>query len=223
VELTDSEPHFLVFRDSGSGKSSFLRTWMKGLVARRSAWEARVVVDYRRSLLGVLPQEYVGAYAGDANAARLYVEQVAARLAERLPPPDTTMEQLRDSSWWTGPEFYVVVDDYDLVGGSGRTSPLTPLVDYLPQAREIGLHVVVARRVAGLSRSQMREQLLSRVRELGTAGLVLSGDPREGVVLGDERAGPPPSRSGRPGPPRLPSAADSGGLGRLTPYAPNRG
>ena len=56
MELTDSEPHFLVFGDSGSGKSSFLRTWMKGLVARRSAWEARfVVVDYRRSLLGVLP------------------------------------------------------------------------------------------------------------------------------------------------------------------------
>lgn len=196
LELTDTEPHFLVLGDSGSGKSSFLRTWMKGLAARRSAWQARfVVIDYRRSLLGAVPQDYIGVYAGDPNAAAAYVEQVAAKLAERLPPPDTTMEQLRDRSWWTGPEFYVVVDDYDLVGGTGRTSPLAPLVDYLPQAREIGLHVVAARRVAGLSRGLMGERLLNRVKELGTAGLVLSGDPREGVVLGDQRAAHrPPGR-----------------------------
>jgi S-DNA-T family DNA segregation ATPase FtsK/SpoIIIE len=42
---------------------------------------------------------------------------------------------------------------------------------------------------------------------LGTAGLVLSGDPREGVVLGSERAGQrPPGRGvlvGRQAPPTL--------------------
>ncbi len=194
LDLTDSEPHFVVFGDAGSGKSTFLRTWMKGLAARRTAWEARfVIVDYRRALLGVVPQDYVGAYAGDANAARQYTEQVVAKLAERLPPPDVTMEQLRDRSWWTGPEFYFVVDDYDLV--AGRTSPLSPLTDYLPQAREIGLHVVVARRVAGYSRNQVNEQLLNRIKELGSAGLVLSGDHREGAVIGSERAAPrPPGR-----------------------------
>lgn len=187
VNLTDNDPHFLVFGDSGSGKSTFLRTWMKGLAERRTAWEARfIIVDYRRALLGVVPQDYVGAYAGDANAARVYTEQVAAKLAERLPPPDVTMEQLRDRSWWTGPDFYFVVDDYDLVGG--RTSPLAPLTDYLPQAREIGLHVVIARRVSGFSRNQVNEQLLNRAKELGSAGLVLSGDHREGALIGSERA-----------------------------------
>ncbi|MFG2525141.1 type VII secretion protein EccCa [Streptomyces sp. NPDC048527] len=194
LELTDGEPHFVAFGDSGSGKSTFLRTWMKGVAARRTAWEARfIVIDYRRSLLGVVPQDYVGAYAGDANAARVYTEQVTAKLAERLPPPDVTMEQLRDRSWWTGPEFYFVIDDYDLV--AGRTSPLAALTDYLPQAREIGLHVVVARRVTGYSRNQVNEQLLNRLKELGTAGLVLSGEHREGVLIGSERAAQrPPGR-----------------------------
>lgn len=195
LDLTATDPHFLVFGDSGSGKSTFLRTWMTGLAAERSAWEARfVVIDYRRSLLGVVPPDHLGAYAGDANAARVYVEQVAAKLAERLPPQDVTTEQLRERSWWTGPEFYVVVDDYDLVGG-GHQSPLAPLVDYLPQARELGLHVVIARRVGGLMRNQMSEPLLNRVRELGADGLILSGDHREGVVLGDHRAAQrPPGR-----------------------------
>ncbi|MFD3582543.1 type VII secretion protein EccCa [Streptomyces sp. NPDC058683] len=207
LNLTDADPHFLVFGDAGSGKSTFLRGWMKGLAARRSAFDARfVVVDYRRALMGAVDEEYIGAYIGDANAAQVYVEQVVAKLTERLPPANVTMEQLRNRDWWTGPEFHVVVDDYDLVA-NGRTSPLNPLLDFLPQAREIGLHMVVARRVAGSSRGQMSEQLLNRIKELGTAGLVLSGDPREGVVLGSERAAQrPPGRGvlvGRQAPPTL--------------------
>ncbi len=195
LDLTASDPHFLVFGDSGSGKSTFLRTWMTGLVARRTAYEARfIVVDYRRALLGVVPQAHLGAYAGDARAAQVYAGQVAAKLAERLPPPNVTVEQLRERNWWTGPDLYLVVDDYDLVS-NGRNSPLSPLVDYLPQARELGFHVVLARRVAGLTRIGATDPLLSRIRELGADGLVLSGDHREGVILGSQRAAQrPPGR-----------------------------
>jgi DNA segregation ATPase FtsK/SpoIIIE, S-DNA-T family len=194
VDLEGEDPHFLVYGDSGSGKSQFLRAWMSGLAARRSAREIRfIVVDYRRSLLGAVPDEYLGAYAGDANAARVYGEQVASKLAERLPPPSVTARELRERSWWSGPELYVVVDDFDLVGGS-RPAPLSELADYIPQAREIGFHLVAARRIAGSSRG-MGDGLLNRVRELGAGGLVLSGDHREGAILGSERAAErPPGR-----------------------------
>lgn len=142
----------------------------------------------------MVPPDHLGAYAGDTKAATAYVEQVAAEPAERLLPHDVTTEQLRERGWWTGPEFYLVVDDYDLMSG-GRQSPLAPLVDYLPQARELGLHVVLARHVSGLMRGQMPEPLLNRVRELGAGVLILSGDHREGMVLGDHRAAQrPPGR-----------------------------
>ncbi|MCB5906922.1 hypothetical protein LIU39_05735 [Streptomyces sp. SF28] len=140
---------------------------------------------------------------------------------ERLPPPSVTAAQLRDRSRWEGPELYVVVDDHDL-GGNGRNSPLAPLVDYLPQARELGFHLIAARRVSGFGRTAMTEPLLTRGRELGAAGLVLSGDPKEGVLISGERAAPrpraaaswsaasPPARSSRSPSPRTTPASDTG-------------
>jgi DNA segregation ATPase FtsK/SpoIIIE, S-DNA-T family len=201
LDLVGGDPHFLVFGDSGSGKTSFLRTFIDGIAATTSAWEARVVLfDYRRSLLGAVPEDYLGAYAPDATAAGAYVGQVCARLAERLPPSGIAQQALAERGWWQGPDIYLLVDDYDLVGGQ----PLAPLAEFLPHARDIGLHVVLARRVSGLSRG-FGDQFFNRINELGCAGLVLSGDRKEGPVLGDERAAlRPPGRGvlvrrGQPG------------------------
>jgi S-DNA-T family DNA segregation ATPase FtsK/SpoIIIE len=80
-----------------------------------------------------------------------------------------------------------VIDDYELVSG-GMPPPLAPLVEFVPHARDVGLHLVVARRVTGSARMSIADQLLSRIRELGCAGVVLSGDRREGAVIGEERA-----------------------------------
>jgi S-DNA-T family DNA segregation ATPase FtsK/SpoIIIE len=189
IDLCSADPHFMVFGDSGSGKTAFLRAWMRGLALRQSAMEARfVVVDYRRSLLGVVPDSYIGAQAGDTELATAYVAQLVDKLRERLPPPDVSPQALRLRNWWSGPELYLVVDDYDLVAGAASRGPLAPLADYLTQSRELGFHVVLARRVGGVSRALMSDPLISRLRELGSPGLVLSGDPREGVLLGDQRA-----------------------------------
>jgi S-DNA-T family DNA segregation ATPase FtsK/SpoIIIE len=188
IDLTKDESHLLVFGDTGAGKTQFLRRWLTGLTEKYSAWDARVVLfDYRRTLLGVVPDDHLGAYAGDSGAATVYVEQVCAKLRERLPPSTITPQELRARNWWQGPEIYVVIDDYELVGG-GMQSPLAPLVEFVPHARDVGLHLVVARRVTGSSRMSIADQLLSRMKELGCAGLVLSGDRREGPVIGEERA-----------------------------------
>jgi S-DNA-T family DNA segregation ATPase FtsK/SpoIIIE len=195
------EPHFLTFGDAGSGKTSFLRTFIGGLAATSSPWDVRVVlVDYRRSLLGAVPEDYLGAYAPDVTAVNAYVEQLCARLTERMPPAGITQQELAGRGWWEGPEIYLLIDDYDLVGGV----PLAPLAEFIPHAREVGLHVVVARRVTGMNRT-FSDQFFNRIRELGCDGLVLSGDRREGPVLGEERAAErPPGRGvlvrrGRPG------------------------
>jgi S-DNA-T family DNA segregation ATPase FtsK/SpoIIIE len=121
------------------------------------------------------------------------MESVAAYMADRLPGADVTPAQLRTRSWWSGPECFVLVDDYDLITSSA-SNPLAPLLEYLPQARDVGLHLVIARRCGGAVRA-MFEPTLARLKELATPGLIMSGDREEGVVLAQVRPQPmPPGR-----------------------------
>ncbi|GAA5199770.1 type VII secretion protein EccC [Rugosimonospora acidiphila] len=185
LDLTAGDPCFLVYGDAGSGKTTFMQTLVAGIAATSTAWDARILlVDYRRSLLGAVPEDYLAAYAPDLVAAGTYLEQLCEKLAERLPPAGVTAKQLAARSWWEGPDLYLLVDDYDLVGAQ----PFAPLMDFLPHARDIGLHVVLTRRVAGSSRNAFADRFLTRIQELGCGGLVLSGDRKEGPVLADERA-----------------------------------
>jgi S-DNA-T family DNA segregation ATPase FtsK/SpoIIIE len=103
-------------------------------------------------------------------------------MRERLPGPDVTPEMLRDRSWWKGPELYVLVDDYDLVAGAA-VNPLLPLLEFLPQARDIGLHLVVTRRIGGASRA-MFDPVIGRIRELASPGIMMSGPRDEGPLFG---------------------------------------
>ncbi|GAB1640886.1 type VII secretion protein EccCa [Krasilnikovia sp. MM14-A1259] len=189
-----ADPHFLLFGDGESGKSTFLRSLAQSIVDKNDVDQARIVmVDYRRSMLGDITSSHLIGYGSSQQVTEGIIAEVAAVMRDRLPPQQITPEELRARSWWKGPDLYILVDDYDLVvGGSGN--PLTPLLEYLPQARDIGLHLIVARRTGGASRA-LYEPILMRLRELSTPGMVMSGDRDEGVLLGTVRPGPlPPGR-----------------------------
>lgn len=194
IDLSSGDPHLLLFGDSGSGKTSFLRTYLLGLIARERPSKAQaLLIDYRRTLLGELGAEHLMGYAGTPAAAIEQVGQLEMLLTERFPPNDLTLEQLHDRSWWRGPEVYVVIDDYDLVT-AGAEHPLLPLIPLLGQARDLGFHVVLARRSGGAARA-MFEPFLMALKEMSSQSLLLSGDPQEGPLIGDQRAFPqPPGR-----------------------------
>ena len=187
VDLTGADPHLLVLGDGGSGKTTFLRVLLDGLVARHPPDRARVVlVDYRRTLLEAVPSSHLLGYASSGPACEEVIADLAGSLHRRLPGVDVTAEQLRARSWWSGPEVYVIVDDHDLIL-TASANPLAPLVDLLAHARDIGFHLVVARRVGGASRAFF-EPVLQRLRDLSTPGLLLSGDPAEGPLIGPHKA-----------------------------------
>ncbi|MEE3127411.1 MAG: type VII secretion protein EccCa [Actinomycetota bacterium] len=192
----DAEPHLLVLGDGQSGKSALLRSYVQEVARTRSAAEAQVVaVDYRRSLLGEVPEGHLLQYLTSAQQATPALRDLAAYLEQRTPGPDVTPEQLRNRSWWQGAEVFVVVDDYDLVA-TQQSSPLAPLQPLLPQARDVGLHVVVARRSGGASRA-LYEPVIQTLRDLAMPGLLLSGSPDEGPLLGTLRPTPLPPGRGR--------------------------
>ncbi|WP_299447155.1 type VII secretion protein EccCa [uncultured Phycicoccus sp.] len=177
------EPHVYLLGDGDSGKTGFLRTVAHEVARLHTPDEAKLfVVDYRRGLLGELPDEHVGEYLTTEDQTVEAVEGIAAFLRTRLPGPDVTPEQLRARSWWSGAEVFFLVDDYDLVVTSAG-SPLRPLVPLLAQAGDVGLHLVLTRRVGGASRG-MFEPVMQTIRDLGAPGILLSGSPDEGMLIG---------------------------------------
>jgi S-DNA-T family DNA segregation ATPase FtsK/SpoIIIE len=197
VDLT-VEPHLVCFADAESGKTSLLRVLARALARRYGPDEARlVVVDYRRGLLDAVTEPHLIAHAGTADAAAEAARETAAALRQRLPGAGVAAQQLRDRSWWTGPEVYVLVDDYDLVAPAGAAAgnPLLPLAEFLPQAKDVGLHLILARRCGGAGRA-LFDPLLGRLRELAVPGLVMNGSPDEGALVGATKPEPlPPGRA----------------------------
>jgi S-DNA-T family DNA segregation ATPase FtsK/SpoIIIE len=190
------DPHFLLFGDAECGKSSFLRALATSVMRRFAPEEARIIlVDYRRSLMDLPESDHRIGYGIQAQKTLDLMESVAGYMERRLPGPDVTAQQLRERSWWQGPELFVLVDDYDLVV-SGPTNPLAPLLEYLPQARDIGLHLVITRRAGGASRS-LYEPVIQRLRELSSPGLVMSGPSDEGALIGPVKPTPLPPGRGR--------------------------
>ncbi|TQM35210.1 type VII secretion protein EccCa [Pseudonocardia cypriaca] len=191
-----ADPHLLCFADAESGKTALLRLIAHGVVTAFAPEQARiVVVDHRRTLLGVVPDSHLIGYTSTPDATATAARDVAASLRRRLPGPDVTPRELRERSWWTGPDVYVLVDDYDLVApGGGTANPLLPLVEFLAQAKDVGLHLVVARRCGGAARA-LYDPVLGRLRELAAPGLVMNGSPDEGALLGTSKpASEPPGR-----------------------------
>jgi S-DNA-T family DNA segregation ATPase FtsK/SpoIIIE len=148
-----ANPHFLLFGAAECGKSSFLRALAHRIVERYQSNQARmVIVDYRRSLLGTITTDHQIGYGSSAKVTSGIANELAGVFRGRIPGPDVTPQQLRERSWWTGPELYLLVDDYDLVAAA-QPNPLAPLLQYLPQARDVGLHLVLARRSGGAARA----------------------------------------------------------------------
>jgi DNA segregation ATPase FtsK/SpoIIIE, S-DNA-T family len=182
VELdpVGGDPHLLVFGDAETGKSSLLRLLASGIAATSDPEEAQLVlVDVRRSLADLAGLPHVRNHVTSPQALAAVLEELRGVLEPRVPGAGAQLAA-------GGPRVYVLFDDYDLSSGPA-SSPLAPLHDLLPLGREAGLHVVLARRVAGSARGAY-ERGFQLVRELGSPGLIMSGDASEGPLVGGEKA-----------------------------------
>ncbi|GAB3294912.1 type VII secretion protein EccCa [Parasphingorhabdus pacifica] len=180
----DAEPHFHYFAEREAGKTSLLRTIVRGITTRYTPQEALILlVDYRRTMLGFLNTGHMMEYSVSADQLKGNVRDVAAALKKRLPGPDVTQEQLKNRSWWSGPELFVVVDDYELVAPQGN-NPMAPLAEYIPQASDVGLHIVLARNSGGAGRA-LYEPLIGKMREVSSPGLAMSANKDDGQLVGN--------------------------------------
>jgi S-DNA-T family DNA segregation ATPase FtsK/SpoIIIE len=192
----DAQPHMVTFGDSECGKTGLLRNIATGVMENATPEEAKLIlVDFRRTMLGVVDNDYLGGYATAAQSCGELMTALAASLKDRMPPSDVTQQQLKERSWWTGPDLYVLIDDYDLIPGGSMNHPLGPLIEYLPQARDIGLRVIIARRIGGAGRAMM-DPIIGRLKDLSCNGLVMNGTREEGALFGGYKAQAMPAGRG---------------------------
>ena len=191
LDLAGSDQHLLVLGDTGSGRTNALRTVAHALARTFSPDQAQLVaIDFRRGLADL---------SGLPLPCRLIsrppqVDEILAELRE------LTIERLRaldqdGGAGWSGPDVYILVDDYDLISGL-PLNPLSTLGDLIFQGRDAGIHVVLARSSGGASRA-MLDPVIGRLVESGAPALIMSGDPHEGPLLRGVRAEPLPPGRGR--------------------------
>ncbi|MFG2115603.1 type VII secretion protein EccCa [Streptomyces sp. NPDC048718] len=181
-------PHLMAIGDTESGKTNLLRLVTAAITERFTPKEARVlVVDYRRELVEAIPEEYRLGHAVSLGSLQEMMGGSQRALTTRLPGADISPARMRQADWWKGPRLFVLVDDYDMLGGSNAFDhPFAPLFEFLALGHEVGLHLVVARSATGAGRG-FGDQLLRRLGEVNTPGLLLSCPPSEGYVFGNTK------------------------------------
>lgn len=189
------EPLLYLYGDADSGKTSMLRGFASEIMRLYGPKEAKIfLVDYKRALLGEIPDDYLVSTLSNRDMAAGGIQELAELFKGRIPGADVTAEQLRNRSWWTGAEGFILVDDYDLVATSSG-NPLSPLAPFLSQASDLGLHLVIARRAGGASRASYSDQIIQQMTDTGATGILLSGNPEEGALIGKVK--PVPAVPGR--------------------------
>ncbi|WP_280393747.1 type VII secretion protein EccCa [Nocardia brasiliensis] len=189
-------PHMMVLGSSGCGKSTVLAALLESIGLQFDRDQARVLlIDYRRAHMGAVAGDQLIGYLTSERDLLDGLPAFAARMRERRAPDHVTAQELRDRSWWSGPEIFVVIDDYHMVAQRGMQNPLDPLRDIVVDGRDIGLHVIAARSIAQAD-SALYDNVLGQMRNLNSSGLIMDGSKMDGVLLGDVKPGPQPTGRG---------------------------
>jgi len=185
-ELNPDTQHFLIAGSAGSGKTALLRTWLLGIAQRYTPSEVQVVLlDLRRTMRGLRSLPHLKGYADNEVKLNEIMDGLKKELNERL-------QRLSSGASSKAPPVPIVLimDDYELVAALPK-NPGAELKDMARQARDIGLHVLMAGNISDLGRSF--DPLVQQTKAV-RSGIILSGDPQESALLGVRPVDLPPGR-----------------------------
>ena len=188
LDIAD-HPHAIAVGAPRSGRSNFLRVMCRSITSLYRPEEAQILVlDPRRTLLGVVQGPHLRDYAYTQSAIREAIKELVAELENRQPPPGTSQEEMMTKTFWSGPEIFVVIDDAGV--WPTMDNPLMMLGPHIEGARDTGLHVFAATAVANWNQVAIGSSVLGKLRASLAPVLILDGRRDAGKIVADIFAEP---------------------------------
>ena len=195
VELNKDTPHMFVVGGPGSGRTTVLQTLLL-MLSNPIYGETKVaLLDFRRTSrpLRRLPNMWV--YADTEERLLKMVGALKEELRARVTRMQEILEAMKDadddviSNLLLMDPIVLVIDDYDQLGSLSR-NPLLDLREFLLQARDLGLYIIITGTPGDITRSDV---VLQQVRAC-RLGMILGADPSEPQILGVRMSDLPPGR-----------------------------
>lgn len=209
-----ADRHLNVFGRKDSGKTHLLAAIMRSLMQRYTPDEVKfLVVDLKSSaLLDAVDDRYILQWTGiieetnlrpapgqpaktqrevprtglllDAPDVAPAMQDVSRALGRRLPSGPLTAQQRRSRAWWSGPEIFLFIDDYQMVYNAVPQA-FEALKPNWGTAHNLGFHAVVACPIGIATRVLSQTgQLPKQINDVNGATLVMDGIKENGPILG---------------------------------------
>jgi S-DNA-T family DNA segregation ATPase FtsK/SpoIIIE len=184
ISLPNDFFHLIVSGDTGSGKTTTLRTLIRSITEKYTADEAQlVVIDSTMSLLGeanllrnkeyLYPNGYLSVHDQESEIVTA-IEKISQSRDPRK-HQEITPKMLRERSWFDGPEIFVIVDDYHL---HDLGAAVSNIASSLASGIENGVHLIVSVSAEYLNTKVDVDKLLVGLIPRRASVFLLSGSPK---------------------------------------------
>ncbi|HEV2660145.1 MAG TPA: FtsK/SpoIIIE domain-containing protein, partial [Ktedonobacteraceae bacterium] len=194
VELNNEMPHMMVVGGPGSGRTTVVQTSLLMLASPNYRNAKVVLVDFRRSSRPFRRLPTVWMYADTEERLIDVVNTLKQELQARVTQMRAELRRMEEADDDDLTNLHmdpiiIAIDDYEQLAALAR-NPLLDLREFLLQARDLNLHIIVTGSPADIMRS---DALLQQVRAC-RHGLILGADPNDQQILGVRMSDLPPGR-----------------------------
>lgn len=188
-----TSPHLVAVGEPKSGRTSLLRGIINSIVQQFTPEQAQIVILETKYELLTEQEElakrgYLMGYSSDKTTSSEIVAKVKAEIERRNPTMDQqlTAAMIRDRSWYSGPEIFVLVDGVQAFGGStsmyGQENPIDPIAGLVEGRNDLGLHVYITGPAQGFATTRMSSRIYKALSGAQSATLLFSGPVAEGTL-----------------------------------------
>ena len=181
-------PNLLIVGRQGCGKTTALAAIGQAIAARLTPDQARItIIDPKTTLIGKIGGPSVRGYAYTPDDIDHTLAELAALLADRLPPAGLSQSELLSRTTWEGPHHFLLIDDEHELRSNpmpGKAAATAPLWNLIERSREIGLHVISARLPGNWAGVSAMSPFLQKLTGSRAPTLFLDNDPQTVKVFG---------------------------------------